>query len=105
MDEMRKLINLMESFDDSIEEYEPEQVDFSGNSVFDAFSDLPSNSPQRPVEVSPEEYVFLGHDDEEYTIFFSDDDFEIFNSDGMLVVDSKRFANPIQALRNRIYSS
>lgn len=104
MDEMRKLINLMESFDDEIEMELPD-ADYSENEVFTAFSDLPPNSKQFPVAISPEEYVFLGHDGEEYTLILSDDGFQAYNSDGMLVVDSHRFANPLQALKNRIYAS
>lgn len=118
MDNMRDLLNLMESFvEDSYARHgdpdEPESYlsgrkfvgEDNSNDVFDAFADLPQDSPHRPHEITPDEYVFFGHDQEEYTIIFDDDGFQVFNEDGMLVIDSVRFVNPIQALKNRIYGT
>lgn len=117
---MRKLLNLMESVieEDSYARHgdpdEPESYlsgeKFVGeetanfdHAVFDAFSDLSPDSDQQPIQVGSDEYVFLGHDNEEYTIFTDGDDFEVIDADGRLVIDSKRFMSPIQALKNRIY--
>lgn len=107
MDDMRTLLNLMESFveEDSYARHgdpdEPESYlggeKFVGeHEIFDIFD-------KKPMQVSPNEYVFSGHDGEEYAIVFDGDDFQVINSDGLLVVDNTRFANPVQALKNRIY--